>query len=210
MNKIKPLDQDLSVGTDAANHATKLANKFDTRTSIWDRLKEFAYSVQDFRRTDKGNIRHILGDIILLMILARMSGCVGRADIIEYGRHNLNRFQSMGMLRNGVPSEPTLCRVDNGIDAQDLAGRMATLTQAFHRELVMACRVIEIICVDGKAMCGTVLENGRNPDIVSAYSPLTGLTLATEACQEKSNEIKAVPLLIDKVDVAEKLMTDWS
>ena len=71
----------------------------------------------------------------------------------------------------------------------------------------MACRVIEIICVDGKAMCGTVLANGRNPDIVSAYSPLTGLTLATEACQEKSNEIKAVPLLIDKVDVAGKLLT---
>lgn len=74
------------------------------------------------------------------MILARMSKCVGRADIIEFGRHNLRR-------------------------------------------------------------------NGRNPDIVSAYCPSTGITLDTEACKEKSNEIKAVPLLIDKIDIAGKLVT---
>ena len=51
----------------------------------------------------------------------------------------------------------------------------------------------EIICIDGKAERGTVLANGRNPDIVSAYSFNTGITLATEACPEKSNEIKAIP-----------------
>ena len=61
--------------------------------------------------------------------------------------------------------------------------------------------------MDGKAERGTVLENGSNPDIVSAYSPSTGITLATEACQEKSNEIKAVPRLLDKIDVAGKILT---
>lgn len=207
MNKIKPLDQDLPARANAAGHTAKLIKNFDTQCSIWDSLKKFAYSVPDFRRTGRGNIRHVLGDIIILMILARMSRCVGRADIIEYGKHNLRKFQSMGMLKNGVPSEPTLCRVENGIDAKDLAGRMAELTQAFHEELVRVCRILEIICVDGKAMCGTVQENGRNPDIVSAYCPFTGLTLATEACQEKSNEIKAVPLLIDKIDLEGKLVT---
>lgn len=207
MNKIKPLDQDLSARTNTAGHTAKLTKNFDTQCSIWDSLKKFAYSVQDFRRTGRGNIRHVLGDIIMLTILARTSRCVGRADVIEYGKHNLRKFQSMGMLKNGVPSEPTLCRVDNGINALDLAGRMAELTQAFHEELVKACCILEIICIDGKSMCGTVQENGRNPDIVSAYSPLTGLTLATEACQEKSNEIKAVPLLIDKIDVEGKLVT---
>jgi len=136
-----------------------------------------------------------------------MSKCVGRADIIEFGNHNLKKLQSMGMLKNGVPSEPTLCRVDNGIDALGFAEQMAEFTQAFYEELVKACCLIEIICVDGKAMCGTVQGNGRNPDIVSAYSPSTGLTLATEACQEKSNEIKAVPLLIDKIDVSGRLVT---
>lgn len=65
----------------------------------------------------------------------------------------------------------------------------------------------EIICVDGKAERGMVLENGRNPDIVSAYSFNIGITLATEASQEKSNEIKAVTQLIDKLGLAGKIVT---
>lgn len=143
----------------------------------------------------------------MLMVLARMSGCVCRADMIEFGKHNLRKFQSMGMLGNGVPSEPTLCRVENGIDSTGLAAKMAEFSNVYHDELFKVCRHPEIICIDGKAMRGTVQENGRNPDIVSAYSPSTGMTLATEACEEKSNEIKAVPLLIDKIDVAGKLVT---
>jgi predicted transposase YbfD/YdcC len=167
----------------------------------------FAYSIPDFRRTDKGNHRHKLGDIILLIILARMSKCIGRADMIEFGNQNLRKFQSMNMLRNGVPSEPTLCRVENGIDSTELANRMAEFSKIFHDELIDGCDQPEIINIDGKAMCGTVQGNGRNPDIVSAYSPSTGITLATEVCKEKSNEIKAVPLLLDKIDIAGKLVT---
>ena len=48
----------------------------------------------------------------MLMILGRTSGKFGRADIIAYGRHNISKFRKMGMLKNGVPSEATLCRGD--------------------------------------------------------------------------------------------------
>ena len=51
------------------------------------------------------------------------------------------------------------------------------------------------------------MKNGRNPDIVSAHSFNTDITLATEVCEEKSNEIKAVPLLIDKIDISGKIVT---
>lgn len=61
--------------------------------------------------------------------------------------------------------------------------------------------------MDGKAERSTVLENGRNPDIVSAYSFNTGMMLVTEACQEKSNEIKSVPLLTDKIVISGKIVT---
>lgn len=166
----------------------------------------FASSVPDFRRTGKGNIRHRMADIIMLMILGRTSGRVGRAEIIEFGRHNLDRFRKMGMLRNGVPSEATLCRIENGMDETALADRMQEFALIYHNRLLNDSDM-EIICVDGKAERGTVLENGSNPDIVSAYSPSTGITLATEACQEKSNEIKAVPRLLDKIDVTGKILT---
>lgn len=172
-----------------------------------EKLLEFATSVPEFRRTAKGNIRHRLEDVIMLVILARMSGCAGRADIIEFGRHNITKFRSMGMLENGVPSEPTIFRIENGIDEKAMADRMQAFMGYFNGELTRLMGNQEIICVDGKAMCGTLLDNGRNPDIVSAHSCNTGLTLATEACQEKSNEIKAVPLLLDKIDISGKVVT---
>jgi len=65
----------------------------------------------------------------------------------------------------------------------------------------------DIICIDGKAMRGTLYENGRNPDIVSAYSLGSGFTLATDVCKEKSNEIKSVPRLLDKLDVSGCVVT---
>ncbi len=196
---MKPLDQVRSIDAYTLNHTAKVykkrdflrpvykkvQNRFVLQNSILSRLMDFASSVPDLRRLGKGNIRHRLGDILILIIFVRASKCVGRTEIIEFGRHNLKRFRSMGMLRNGVPSEPTLCRVENGIDDLSLADKMREFAEAFHEELFKSGCGKEIICIDGKAERGTLQDNGRNPNIVSAYSPDTGITLATEACQEK-------------------------
>ncbi len=210
MDNYTPDQKIFTVSNEAVNTPAKLQRKSRTAIpagSIMDRLMNFAFSIPDFRRTGKGNHRHELGDIIMLMILARMSRCVCRADMIEFGRHNLRKFQSIGLLKHGIPSEPTLCRIENGIDELGLAQRMADFSTSFSEELFKSGDRLEIICVDGKAMRGTVQENGRNPDIVSAYSSSTGITLMTEACKEKSNEIKAVPMLLDKIDITGKLVT---
>lgn len=145
--------------------------------------------------------------MIMLLILGRISGHVARADIIAFGKQYLNKFQSLGMLGKGVPSEPTLCRVENGIDDSAIADKMQEFVAAFHDQLLNGLKEREIICIDGKAERGTVLENGRNPDIVSAYSYNTCIILTTEMCHQKSNEIKAVPLLLDKIDIRGKIVT---
>ena len=207
MNKTKPLNQVRSIEDDMLNHITKLQNKSIQKGSILDNVINFAASVPDFRRCNKGNIRHQLSDMIILMILGRTCGHVGRADIIAFGRHNQNKFRKMGVLKNGIPSEATLCRIENGIDDLVMADRMQEFVRNVREELLNSCRDREIICVDGKAERGTVQENGRNPDIVSAYWFNTGITIATEACREKSNEIKAVPILIDKIDLCGKIVT---
>ncbi len=204
---MEPLDQSLSIDAHKLNHTAKVINKFVPQGSILERLMNFAASVPDFRRCDKGNIRHRLSDIIILMILGRTCGHVGRSDIIAFGKYNLNKLRKMGMLKNGIPSEATLCRVENGIDDPAMADSMQAFAENFHNELFKACRDREIVCVDGKAERGTVQENGRSPDIVSAYSFNTGITIATEACKEKSNEIKAVPILLDKIDISGKIVT---
>ncbi len=205
MKKTKPLDQDILIGTEAHNHTTKVHNKLEPQGSIMEKLMDFASSVPDFRRLCKGNIRHKLKDAIILMMLARASKCVERGEIIEFGRCHLNKFRKLGMLKNGVPSEAPLCRMEQGMDDTALADRVQEFTEAFHGKLSKAGK--EIICVNGKSERDTVLENGRNPDIVSACSYNTGITLATEACREKSNEIKAIPRLIGKTDKSGKIVT---
>ena len=105
---MKPLDQRRLIDAHKLNHTTKVINKSVPQGSILEQLMNFADSVPDFRRGDKGNIRHRLGDIIILMILGRACGHAGRADIIEFGKHNLCKFRRMGLLKNGIPSEPTL------------------------------------------------------------------------------------------------------
>ena len=105
MRKTESLDQVCPSGAYGPNRTSKLQNKSEFRGSILEELINFASSVPDFRRSNKGNIRHSLADIIMLMILGRASGHVVRSEIIEFGRHNLNRFRKMGMLRNGQPEQ---------------------------------------------------------------------------------------------------------
>lgn len=108
---------------------------------------------------------------------------------------------------NDVPSKLTHWCIECGIDELVMADRMRVFAEAFNQEILEKQCGMEIISVDGKAERGTVQENGRNPDIVSAFSFNTGITLATEACLEKSNEITAVPSLIDKIDIRGKIVT---
>ncbi len=159
---MKPLDQRRLIDAHKLNHTATVIKKSVPQGCILEQLMNFADSVPDFRRGDKGNFRHRLSDIIILMILGRACGHVGRADIIEFGKHNLCKFRRMGLLKNGMPSEATLCRVENGIDDSAMADRMQEFAGSFRSELLNACSDREIICVDGKAERGTVQENGRN------------------------------------------------
>lgn len=113
----------------------------------------------------------------------------------------------MGMLKNGVPSETTLCRVNNGLNNCAMADRMQKFVEMFHAQLQSRYVNREIICVDGKTKRGTVLRNRQNPNIVPADSFNSDITLSTETCQQESNEIMAVPLHIDKLDLVEIYFT---
>lgn len=175
------------------------------RGSIMTHLREFVSSVPEYRRTSRGNFKHKLEDILMLVILGRLSKCITRAEILQFGKRHLKRLQAKGLFPYGLPSESTLCRVFQNIDDEKMADRMSAFAEVFRKEI--SDSATDIICIDGKAMRGTLYDNGRNPDIVSAYSLRSGLTLATDVCKEKSNEIKSVPRLLDKLDVSGCVVT---
>lgn len=91
----------------APKRTTKLQNKSRFQGSILGELMNFASSVPDFRRTGKGNIRHRMADIIMLMILGRTSGRVGRA-----GDNRVRQTQSRQIPQDGHAQERGAVRGD--------------------------------------------------------------------------------------------------
>ncbi len=162
-------------------------------------------SIPDFRRNNKGNFKHRLCDIILLLIIARLAGCRCRREVIAFASRKHTQLKNLGILTNGIPSEPTLCRVENGVDPSEMVRILQSIAE--EASALRELGVLEQVAIDGKCMRGTTLPNGRCPDIVSAYSVESGTTLSTIPCEEKSNEITAVPKLLDRLDLENKIVT---
>ena len=79
--KVKQLlDQTNGIVANTINHTAKVLKNSKLEGSILEKLYEFSSSISDFRRTEKGNIRHKLSDIIMLLILGRVSNCVSRIE----------------------------------------------------------------------------------------------------------------------------------
>ena len=109
-----------------------------------------------------------------------------------YSKNPYIRAQQCGSTALGVSSYCSCLFFIGGIQQR------YDVNVVFRKEI--SASATDIICIDGKAMRGTLYENGHNPDIVSAYSLGSGFTLTTNACK-KENEIKYVPRLLDKLYV---------
>ena len=59
------------------------------RGSIMTHLRKFVSSVPEYRRTSRGNFKHKLEDILMLVILGRLSKCITRAEILQFGKRQL-------------------------------------------------------------------------------------------------------------------------
>lgn len=166
-------------------------------------LLEMVNAVPEFRRMC-ANYKHGLPDILLLDIMARLCRCVSRPDIIAFGKRHIRKLKSMGICHNGIPSEPTFSRVFKAIDDSVMARLYSEFADKF---CVKVDRGLKVVAVDGKCMRGTEREDGRCPDVVSAYSVDEGITLGTEMCDGKSNEITAAPKLLERLDLTGAVVT---
>lgn len=89
---------------------------------------------------------HALISFFCIPVGRKSSGVFYLHTVIINGyAHRTSGFFVRPMLKNGVPSEATLCRVEHGIDNSALANRMQEFTKSFHRRLSKA---------DGDNLCG--------------------------------------------------------
>ena len=154
------------------------------------------------------NRKHLLGDLVVICICGVLSGSDGPKSIGVWAEANAKWLHEVLLLPNGIPSHDTIGRLlatlkpsafqkcfQNWIanlrsDANDTQDEEASCEP-------------EIIAIDGKALRRSHdRKNGLGPlFLVSAWSVQRGISLGQLATAEKSNEITAIPELIDNIEL---------
>ena len=145
-----------------------------------------------------GRTAHRLQDILFLMLCGVLCGMDDEEEIEEWGRGRLDWLRQFVPLENGIPSHDTITRVLSAL-------KPAKFQECFVRWMKTLCPSLEgeIVALDGKTACGSRDTASGVPAIhvVSAFSCRLGLTLGQVKTEAKSNEIAALPLLIDMLDL---------
>lgn len=136
---------------------------------------------------------HLLFDIVAITLLAVMSGAEDWPDIEQFGTSREDFLKGFLELPNGIPSHDTFRRVFGRLDRSQFAACLFVWTQALHE-----ASGGKIISIDGKALRRSLRKRSGVPmlHLVTAWASENHLTLGQVACEEKSNEITAIPELL--------------
>ena len=165
-----------------------------------ERLKETLQEVPDPRR-EWGNKRHKLEDIIIIGLCSTI--CCGEdfVDMEEFGHDREEWLRSFLELPNGIPDSDTFRRVFERLDPAALAKSLST----WHSNN-SGCGG-RSINIDGKTIRGSRGKNQAAHHVVSAWVADNHITLGELAVDKKSNEITAIPDLLDLIDVSGDIVT---
>lgn len=147
---------------------------------------------------------HLLKDIIAIAILAIISGADGWVAIEAYGNAKYEWLKSFLELRNGIPSHDTFSRVFARIEPQQFQECFLSWVKAIVEELEL-----NVIAIDGKTMKQSYDRNDQQKalHIVTAWSSSHQLVLGQKKVDKKSNELTAIPELIEMLEIAGSVIT---
>lgn len=148
--------------------------------------------------------RHELIDIVVVAICASICGAEGWQEISNYCHQKLDWLRRFVKLSNGVPSPDTFARVISRIDPKAFGACFSAWMQ-----FVFELSDGDIIAIDGKEVRGA-RKYGDDPlHLVSAWAMHNeqSVCLGQVATDTKSNEIEAIPRLIDILDVRGCIVT---
>jgi predicted transposase YbfD/YdcC len=150
------------------------------------------------------NARHRLVDIFAITLLAMLAGADDYPGIVEFAMDRVDLLSGLLALPHGIPSVSTFRRVFAAVDPV----AMGEVLGRWSAELVKTCQGKQI-AIDGKALRRS-FEHGWKKmglQMVTAYCVEDALVLCQSAVEEKSNEITAVPKLLDMLDVTGSIIT---
>jgi len=149
------------------------------------------------------NREHLLEEVLLIAIAAVLSGAESWNDIADYGEAKLEWLKTFLTLPSGIPSHDTFNRVFAALDPEELEKGFVAWVSS-----IAKLTAGEVVAIDGKALCGT-RERGTKAIVhmVSAWAEGNGLVLGQRKVDEKSNEITAIPKLLDALALSGTVVT---
>ncbi|APW69037.1 ISAs1 family transposase [Salmonella enterica] len=167
-----------------------------------EKLMEHISIIPDYRQPWK--VEHKLSDILLLTICAVISGAEGWEDIEDFGNAHFDFLKQYGDFEYGIPVHDTIARVVACINPKK-----------FHECFINWMRDChssddgDIIAIDGKTLRHSYDKSRRRGAIhvISAFSTMNSLVLGQIKTDEKSNEITAIPELVNMLDIKGKIIT---
>lgn len=157
------------------------------------KLVEKAENITDPRR-QYGYLQHKLVGVIVIAFCAIICGAEDYEDVEEFGKARKEWLDGFLDLPNGIPDKDTFRRVFERLNPSEVAECLYGWLGS--RE----CKG-KTVNIDGKTICGSKNASHSAYHVVSAWVSENQITLGEIVVEEKSNEITAIPKLLDLVDV---------
>jgi predicted transposase YbfD/YdcC len=167
-------------------------------------LDEFVACWEGLEDPRTGNASlHDFHELLMIALCAVLSGGQGAVDMAEYARAKEPFLRGLLKLANGLPSHDTFSRLFRQLDPAQFAA-------AFQRFMAGFCKQVEgVVAIDGKVLRRSFdRASGKSPlHMVSAWGCEQRMVLAQIATDAKSNEITAVPKLLDMLSLKGTIVT---
>ena len=175
------------------------------------RLVKALQAVEDPRRPG-GNLRHSLVDILVLSFCGILSGASDFAEVIEFVDARIDFFKQFLRLSHGVPSEDTFERVFARVKPMQLQAALIDWLKEVRQQSETTetdSKQPRVVAIDGKTMRRSFdTKSGLGAlHVVSAWASEEGLILGQIAVDQKSNEITAIPKLLELLDLEDSVVT---
>mgnify|MGYP000858501655 CR=1 FL=1 len=170
---------------------------------MMNELLEWLEYIEDVRQERK--VKHKLKDIIVIVLFATLANVDDWVEMEYFAHYNEEYLKRYIKLENGIPSHDTLCRVFGMLQPEILQQLYKKWQELLNRNEGEALK--KIICIDGKTMRGNRSKESKANHIVTAWSKEDGFSLGQKVVDEKSNEITAIPELLEKINIKGQVVT---
>ena len=168
-----------------------------------EELMEILECIEDTRQQSK--VRYPIKEIVLIVFSCTLSNVDNWEDMEMWANHYIDLLREYLPFENGIPSHDTIQRVMGMIDPEYIQQAYNKWTSMLEKEEKEKFK--KIIAIDGKTMRSNK-QNGSKPNhIVTAWNREDGYSLGQQKTDEKSNEIKAIPKLLEKINIKNSVIT---